>query len=143
MIEDGNGHAVVQTMLANDAFSRWLGLSVDEIGPGRATLSLAIREEMLNGFGRCHGGILSSLADSALAFAANTRAPQSMTVELLSTYHKAVCQGDLLIANATERVDGRRLAHYDVELRRNDEVVATFRGLVYRTQPPPNKGETP
>ena len=63
---------VVSAMMARDAFSRWLGIEVLEVRPRGVTIGMTVRDDMLNGFGVCHGGALFSLADSALAFACNT-----------------------------------------------------------------------
>jgi acyl-CoA thioesterase len=63
---------IVHKMFDNDAFSKWLGIVVEEISEGKCVLSMTIRKEMTNGFGIAHGGITYSLADSALAFAANS-----------------------------------------------------------------------
>ncbi|HEV8234764.1 MAG TPA: hotdog fold thioesterase, partial [Gemmatimonadaceae bacterium] len=63
---------VVDAMMAADAFSRWLGIKILAVGLRQATVSMRVRDEMVNGFGVSHGGIVYSLADSALAFASNT-----------------------------------------------------------------------
>ncbi len=124
----------VDTMLATDHFSRWLGLALDSVSEGEAVVSMVVRQEMLNGFGVCHGGVLFSMADSALAFAANSHGRISYTVEISASYLEKVACGDRLVAQAKQRRDGRRLAHYEVDVRRDDEVlVASFRGIVYRT----------
>jgi len=124
----------VETMLERDPFSRWLGLTVDAVSAGEAVVSMVVREEMLNGFGVCHGGVVFSLADSALAFAANTLGRVSVSVEISASFFEKVRCGDRLVARATQRRDGRRLGHYDVDVCREDSVVvASFRGIVYRT----------
>lgn len=70
--------AVRDTMFANDRASQGLGLRIDAIGPGTATLSMTVREDMLNGFDICHGGFVTTLADSCFAFACNSH--NEMTV---------------------------------------------------------------
>ena len=60
-------------MLRNDRATRMLGMQVTEIRPGSATLTMTVREEMLNGHDTCHGGLISTLADSAFAFAVQKR----------------------------------------------------------------------
>ena len=57
-----------------DAFSRWLGVEVLEAAPGHSRIRMTVRDEMVNGFGISHGGIVFSLADSALAFCRNATA---------------------------------------------------------------------
>ena len=72
---------VVNKMINGDAFSQWLGIKVLEINEGNCTLEMTVRDEMTNGFNIAHGGIAYSLADSALAFAANSYGVQSMSIE--------------------------------------------------------------
>jgi acyl-CoA thioesterase len=125
---------LVATMLERDAFSAWLALEVVEVKPGRCTVRMAVREEMLNGFGVCHGGVTFSLADSALAFACNTHGRITMSIENSITYPTAVQPGDVLTAVAEEESASTRLGFYRVEVRNGaGTVVALFRGTVYRT----------
>ena len=69
---------IVSKMMENDRFSEWLGIEIEEVKEGYCRLSMTVREEMLNGFGIAHGGIVFSLADSALAFASNSRNQKSL-----------------------------------------------------------------
>src|ERR1051326_7651706 len=62
---------IVDKMLKEDEFSRWLGIEKILSEQGHCILKMKIRKEMVNGFGISHGGITFSLADSALAFASN------------------------------------------------------------------------
>ena len=126
---------LVGAMLARDAFSAWLGVEVVEIAPARCTVRMRVREEMLNGFGVCHGGIAYSLADSALAFAANTHGTITVAVENSIAYPAPVRAGDVLVAAAEEESASSRVAFYRVRvLNQHDEIVALFRGTVYRTR---------
>ena len=125
---------LVATMLASDAFSRWLGVELVAIAPGACTVRMAVRAEMLNGFGVCHGGVTFSLADSALAFASNTHGRVTVSVENVISYPAPVSAGDVLTAVAEEESAGNRLAFYRVTVRKQDgTAVALFRGTVYRT----------
>jgi len=122
---------VVADMMAKDAFSQWLGIDVVDIRPNGATVRMTVREEMVNGFGVCHGGIAFSLADSALAFASNTHGRLTVSIENSITYPKAISPGDLLIAHAEEESATNRLGFFRVTVRRADEeIVALFRGTV-------------
>src|SRR5436309_779013 len=127
---------VVSAMMAKDAFSRALGIQVVEVKPHAATVRLVVREDMLNGFGVCHGGVPFSLADSALAFASNTHGRVTVSIENTITYPKPVAIGDGLIAVAEEESASNRLAFYRVTVRRGGDVVALFRGTVYKTEKP-------
>lgn len=121
-------------MLERDAFSAWLGVELVALAPGRCTLRMAVRAEMVNGFGVCHGGVTFSLADSALAFASNTHGRVTVSVENAISYPAAVRLGDTLTAVASEETAGNRLAFYRVVVvNQRDETVALFRGTVYRT----------
>jgi acyl-CoA thioesterase len=92
---------------------------------------------MLNGFGVCHGGVTFALADSALAFASNTHGQITMSIENSITYPKGVFEGDVLTAVAEEESATNRLAFYRVTVRSaTDEIVALFRGTVYKTKEP-------
>jgi acyl-CoA thioesterase len=64
---------VAAAMFARDAASQSLGMEVKEVRPGYARLTLLVRADMLNGHAICHGGVVFSLADSAFAFACNSR----------------------------------------------------------------------
>ena len=126
--------ANVDAMLGRDAFSRWLGISLVSVEDGACTLSMTVRDDMLNGFGVAHGGIVFSLADSAMAFACNTGARVTVAVDNSISYPAAVRAGDDLVAEAREESSTSRLGFYAVTVRRrDDEVVALFRGTVYRT----------
>jgi acyl-CoA thioesterase len=125
---------IVSAMMAKDAFSQWLGIEVVDIRPRNSTVRMTVRDEMVNGFGVCHGGIAFSLADSALAFASNTHGRLTVAVENTIAYPKAISPGDVLTANAEEESATNRLGFYRVTVRRaDDEVVALFRGTVYKT----------
>lgn len=125
---------IINNMLQNDPFSQWMGINVLESEPGYCKLSMNIREEMANGFGVCHGGITFSLADSALAFASNSRGSISLALENNINFTKKVSVGDLLVAETEEIQNGRTIGVYKVRISNQDEkLVAEFRGTVYRT----------
>jgi acyl-CoA thioesterase len=125
---------VVAHMVDHDAFSRWLGIEVLEVRPGGATVRTTVREEMLNGFGVCHGGVTFSVADSAFAFASNTHGRVSLSIENSMTYPAAVRAGDVLVARAEEESGSARLGFFRVVVtNQREETVALFRGTVYKT----------
>jgi acyl-CoA thioesterase len=125
---------VVFSMMREDLFSQWLGIEIIDIRPRVAVIRMTVREEMVNGFGVCHGGIVFSLADSALAFASNTHGKVTVSIENTITYPKAIAVGDILTATAVEESATNRLGFFRVTVRRgDDEVVALFTGTVYNT----------
>lgn len=126
---DERAAACVAHMLAHDDASRALGMSVEAIAPGRATVSLVVTPAMANGFGICHGGIIFSLADSAFAFACNTYDDLSVAAAASIEFLKSANVGDRLTADARERQRGRRSGIYDVSVTNAaGEEIAVFRG---------------
>jgi acyl-CoA thioesterase len=122
-------------MMAKDAFSKWLGISIIDVRPRRATVRATVRPEMVNGFGVAHGGIVYSIADSALAFASNTHGMVTMSIENAIVYPAPVNVGDVLTAVAKSETESIRLGYYRVTVRnQKDEIVALFRGTVYKTK---------
>ena len=94
---------VVNTLMARDRFSQWLGIEVLEAGVGHAVLRMPVRDDMVNGFGTSHGGILFSLADSAFAFATNAGGVLSVAIDCSVSFPVAVRPGDVLTATAVEQ----------------------------------------
>ena len=126
---------VVKGMLAKDAFSEWLGIEALEIAPRRSTLRMTVRKEMVNGFGVAHGGIVYSLADSALAFACNTHGQVTVAVENSISYPAPIAVGDVLTAVSSEESSTNRLGFYRIIVtNQQNTVVAIFRGTVYNTK---------
>jgi acyl-CoA thioesterase len=134
MTEQELAEAVVAKMYAQDGFSAWLGVQIESIKPGNVRCSMKIRKEMLNGFGKSHGGIAFSLADSAFAFAANTHGRVSVSIDNSISYPAPVQEGDTLTAEAREVSKSDKIGFYEVPVRnQHDVTVALFRGTVYRT----------
>jgi acyl-CoA thioesterase len=135
MKEQALAERVVHGMLARDRFSEWLGIQTVEIAPSRSVVRMTVRPEMVNGFGVSHGGIVYSLADSALAFACNTHGRVTVAIENSISYPQPVVVGDVITATADEESSTNKLGFYRVVVRnQKDVVVSTFRGTVYKTQ---------
>ncbi len=127
--------SVVNKMLKNDAFSKWLGIELIEITEGYCKLQMKVREEMTNGFYIAHGGISYSLADSCLAFASNSYGLQSVSLETSISHTKKVESGDILIASSKEINKTIKTALYYITItNQNKEEIAHFKGTVYRTE---------
>ena len=125
---------VVAQMMSKDAFSQWLGIEVLDTRPRASTVRMRIRPEMVNGFGVAHGGVVYSLADSALAFAANTHGRVTVAVENSISYPAPINVGDVLTADAIEESGTNRLAFYRVTVKNErSAIVALFKGTVYKT----------
>lgn len=128
---------IVNHMMAQDAFSKWLGIEVVHAEVGSAVLSMTVREEMTNGFKIAHGGISYALADSALAFASNGGGTQSLSVETSINHLSPVQTGETLIATAVQINETRKTGLYQIDITNSDgKYVAYFKGTVYRTEKP-------
>ena len=126
---------IVDRMMAKDWFSQWLGIEIAGVSAGACTLRMTVRKEMLNGFGIAHGGITYSLADSALAFASNSKGRHSLSVDTSISHVKSLKEGDAIVANAECITETDKLGHFQVTMvrERDNAVVAIFKGLVFKT----------
>lgn len=118
------------TMWAGDAASRMLGMSLVAVEPGSATVSMTVRDDMINGWGLCHGGLVASLADSAFAVACNSHGTVTVAAGFDMTFLESARLGDELVAVGVERAVRGRSGVYDVTVTRSSDamVVAEFRG---------------
>ena len=122
---------VIDLMTA-DKFVEFCGITLDEIGPGYAKTSVTIDNRHLNGAGIIQGGVLFTLADYALASAANSREKVSVSIETSMSFIKGVSSGKVF-ATAKEVSVGRTLARYDVPVTTGDgTLIAMLHGTVYR-----------
>lgn len=126
---------IVNTMMAKDYFSQWLGIEIIEIKEGISKLKMTVRQEMLNGFGIAHGGITYSFADSALAFASNSHGQKAVSVETSISHTISLKADDVIIAEASEEHCSNKIGIYTIKIYKasDNSVVALFKGTVYRT----------
>lgn len=124
---------VRDVMFADDAASRMLGLQIVDVSPGRAVATMAVRADMLNGFAICHGGLIATLADSAFAFACNSRNALTVASGFGIDILKSAKLGDVLTATAQETSLAGRTGLYDITVtNQHGELIAMFRGRSYR-----------
>jgi acyl-CoA thioesterase len=122
-------------MIKNDRAARRLGLCLENIGRGSARISMTVRPAMCNGLATCHGGIIFTLADAAMAYASNTYGPAAVAASASIDYLRPALAGEKLIAVATEHHRSRRTGVYQVEVKRPDgDTIAIFRGRVIVTE---------
>ncbi len=125
---------VVRHMMQHDQFSQWLGIETIEIREGYSRIQMTLRPEMINGFQVIHGGIAFSLADSAFAFACNSRNNLSLALDTSITFTKSTQPGEILIAEAKELHNGRSTGLYLITItNQKNEQVALFKGTCFRT----------
>ena len=120
---------VRDAMWAGDHATKMLGMRITEVGPGRAVIEMTVRQDMLNGHAICHGGLITTLADSAFAFACNSHneltVASGFSIDLLAPGRL----GDVLTATCTELSKAGRTGVYDSDVRnQRGERIAAFRG---------------
>lgn len=123
----------VETMLATDAASRMLGIELVDYGRGWARTRMTVRDDMVNGHGMCHGGLIFSLADTAFACACNSWGPVTVAAGADIAFIAPASRGDVLVAEARARARYGRHGIYDVTVTCGDQLIAEFRGRSHET----------
>lgn len=123
---------IVDKMMNNDAFSKWLGIEILELKKGYCKLQMKVLKNMTNGFNIAHGGISYSLADSALAFASNSHGKMALSIETSISYTQKVNLNDILTAETEELNLNSKTGLYNIKiLNQKLEKIAFFKGTVY------------
>ncbi len=121
-------------LFAQDVVANVLGIKLDQIAPGYARMSMHVRNDMLNGLGICHGGMTFTLADTAFAYACNSRNEKTVALACTISFAQGVYEGDVLTAIAEEEILNGKTGIYNVVVtNRLGEKVALFRGNSYKT----------
>jgi acyl-CoA thioesterase len=122
-----------KTMYERDQATRALGMTLDEIRPGYARMSMPVRADMLNGHATCHGGYIFMLADSAFAFACNSHNFNTVGAGCTIDYLAPGRAGDVLTAEAVEQALAGKTGVYDIAVSNQEgRRVALFRGKSHR-----------
>lgn len=120
-------------MYARDAAAKSLGIEIDEVGSDFARLSMKVSDSMVNGHDFVHGGFIFTLADTAFAYACNSRNERNVALGAQISFVAPGRVGTRLVAVARERSRAGRTGVFDVEVQ--DEAgttIALFRGTSYR-----------
>jgi len=126
---DETARRCADLMWAEDRASQALDMQIVEVGPGRATLRMTVRTDMVNGHDIGHGGLTFTLADSAFAFACNSRNEVTVASGLIVDFLAPVKRGDVLTADAVEVARTGRTGVYDIVVtNRAGTRVALVRG---------------
>jgi acyl-CoA thioesterase len=120
--------ASAEAMWKEDSASQGLGMEIVRINPGEAVLTMTIRPDMVNGHGIAHGGFIFLLADSAFAFACNSRNERTVAAQCNIAFIRPGKLGDRLVATAREISKTGRSGIYDVRVTANDVAIAELRG---------------
>jgi acyl-CoA thioesterase len=120
---------VADAMYARDHTARALGIKIEQVALGAATLTMSVRQDMVNGHDICHGGMMATLCDTAFAYACNSynanTVASGFSIEILAPAKL----GDTLVAVAVEQALRGRTGVYDIKLtNQNGDVIALFRG---------------
>ena len=129
-----SGNKIPHKMLSLDPFSTWLGIEILECEIGRCKVGLTIKKDMLNSMGKAHGGISYSLADTAFGFAANTHGKYAVSIETSINHIEALEEGNYSVAESVIEKVKNKLGFNIIEVKRGEELIALFKGVVYRTQ---------
>ncbi|HTR30994.1 MAG TPA: hydroxyphenylacetyl-CoA thioesterase PaaI [Puia sp.] len=128
---------VLEIMLKRDRFTAWMGLVVDEVGPGYCKLHYQVTDGMLNGFDMLHGGVLFAASDSAFAFACNSHGTIAVALDVSISFTRPGTAGELMTVEAKEDHLGNRIGIYDIRTTNGaGELVALFKGTAFRTGKP-------
>lgn len=123
---------IVDKMMNNDAFSKWLGIEILELKKGYCKIQMKVLKNMTNGFNIAHGGISYSLADSALAFASNSHGKMALSIETSISHTQKVNLNDVLTAETEELNLNSKTGLYNIKiLNQKLEEIAFFKGTVY------------
>jgi acyl-CoA thioesterase len=125
---DDLARACADAMWKEDDASSGLGMEILEVRTGEATLTMTVAPQMVNGQRIAHGGFIFTLADSAFAFACNSRNERAVAAQCQISFIRPAKLGDRLVAAAREISRSGRSAIYDVRVTAGDEVIAEFRG---------------
>ncbi len=127
--------ATAQAMWSRDHAAQALGMAITDVGPGRATLQMRVRPDMVNGHHICHGGLIFTLADTAFAYACNSGNQNTVASACHIDFIAPGREGDVLQASAVVRSASGRTGVYDVTITRaGGETLALFRGKSHRIQ---------
>ncbi len=126
-------HAVAEAvrlgMFMDDAASRGLGMQIEAVGPGYARIAMTVRPDMLNGFRICHGGFITTLADSAFAFACNSYNEVTVASGIVVDFLAPAHEGDRLVAECHEVARTGRTGVYDIKVTdQQGKAVVVMRG---------------
>lgn len=124
-----------QEFFNNDLFAQRTGIVLLEVREGYSKTRLEIKKEHLNAGNRTQGGAIFTLADLALAAAANSHGQLAFSLSSNITFLRASGAGDTLYAEARERYIGRSTGYYQIDItNQKEELIATFESSVFRKE---------
>ncbi|MBU1235733.1 MAG: hydroxyphenylacetyl-CoA thioesterase PaaI [Gammaproteobacteria bacterium] len=135
MTPDQIASRCAEIMWPDDHAARGLGMTIVRVGPGTATLTMTVRQDMVNSHGTCHGGFIFAVADSAFAYACNSYNHRSVAAGVDINFLAPAHLGDVLTAKGHARHQGGRSGVYDIEVSNQlGKLIAVFRGRAARVK---------
>lgn len=114
---------ITHPILKDDYASEWMGIEVVALDEGHATIRMSLRQEMLNGFGMAHGGMIFAFGDTAFALACNPANPGpgddgniTVAAGVDINFLKPAFRGQVLTAIANRRASTGRSGLYDIQI---------------------------
>ena len=130
MSADSLASKIAHSMLAAEGTGPAWGVEIEEAREGYARIRMTLRPDMLNGHGIGHGGMIFALADTAFAYACNSRNLRSVAAQASIVFLDAARKGELLTAECAERALVGRSGVYNVSVRTDaGRPVAEFQGF--------------
>jgi acyl-CoA thioesterase len=121
---------IARRMLADEGTGPAWGIEIEEAREGYARIRMKLRGDMLNGHGIGHGGMIFALADTAFAYACNSRNVRTVAAQASIVFLDAAREGEVLVAEASERATSGRSGVYQVSVRTSEgRAVAEFQGF--------------
>ena len=138
-LTDARAHHYARRLYDDDHTASGLGIELEAAGVGRATTRMTVREDMLNGAGKCHGGVIFTLADTAFQCACNSYGRPTVSAASSIQFVRPASPGDELVAVCVERYRNRSTGGYDVTVTAAGpgaapdarQLVALFRGQAH------------
>ena len=131
---------IARQRFANDNYARGLSIVLDDLTHDTIRMHMQLRDDMLNWFGRVHGGVIYALADAAFSVLGNNSNNLAVALDCSITYHAGPEPGALLVVEGEKLSSSRRTASYifKVYMQQNAKrtIIATMKSLSYRTGKP-------
>lgn len=129
------GQTVAQALYARDIAAQRLGINIDFVDEGVAELSMTVKDWMIQGHDICHGGYIFLLADTAMAYASNSRNKANLAMNANIDFLRPAKLGENLTASAVEGNKSKNTGLYDVKVTNEANIlIGHFRGRTFNTQ---------
>jgi acyl-CoA thioesterase len=129
MDQDRRARAIADHMLSQEGTGPAWGIEIEDVGEGYARVAMTVRADMLNGHRIVHGAMVFAVADTAFAYACNSRNVATVAQQASIVFVSAAREGERLVAEAKEAVVEGRTGVYEIIVRAGDRTVAAFQGL--------------